>query len=152
MLAVDQHSTSVVTQRGGQPWRADRVIRGRARQLRRDMNKPERLLWSILRDGQMDGYRFRRQHPIGDFIVDFFCPAARLAVEVDGDTHAEQEEYDRRRTRWLATQKGVRVLRVSNLDVLANLEGVYDLILEQLRAGPLPDPPRSQRCSRGGDP
>ena len=102
------------------------------------MNKPERLLWSILRDGQMDGHRFRRQHPIGDFIVDFFCPAARLVIEVDGDTHAEQARYDRQCTRWLAAQKGLRVLRVSNLDVLTNLEGVYDLILEVLRAAAPP--------------
>ena len=59
------------------------------------MTVPERTLWSILSDGQMDGHRFRRQYPIGDFIVDFFCPAARLVVEVDRDTHAERTEYDR---------------------------------------------------------
>ena len=152
MLGADQPSPCVNRGRPRQPWRADRVIRGRARQLRRDMTVPERTLWSILSDGQMDGHRFRRQYPIGGFIVDFFCPAARLVVEVDGDTHAERTEYDRRRTRWLAAQKGVQVVRVSNLDVLTNLEGVHDLILERLRAGPLPDPPRSQKCLQGGDP
>jgi len=100
------------------------------------MTRPERVLWSILRAGQLDGYRFRRQHPIGDFIVDFCCPAARLVIEVDGDQHAERVGYDERRTRWLAKRKGYRVLRVSNFEVLSNLEGVHDLIVTALRAGP----------------
>jgi very-short-patch-repair endonuclease len=98
------------------------------------MTTPERTLWSILRNSQLDGYRFRRQHPVGDFIVDFFCPAARLVIEVDGDSHEAQMAYDRRRSRWLAEQKDYRVLRISNLDVMSNLEGVYDLIKDALRA------------------
>jgi very-short-patch-repair endonuclease len=124
----------VVAQRPRRAWRASRLIRDRARQLRNDMTAPERTLWSVLRNGQLDGYRFRRQHPVGDFIVDFFCPAARLVIEVDGDSHEDQMRYDRRRSRWLAGQKDYRVLRVSNLDVMSNLEGVYDLVLETLRA------------------
>ena len=135
MLSIgSQPIVYVVTQRPRRPWRASRLIRDRARQLRNDMTAPERTLWSILRNRQLDGYRFRRQHPVGDFIVDFFCPAARLVIEVDGDSHEDQMEYDRRRSRWLAAQKHYRVLRVSNLDVMSNLEGVYDLVLEALRA------------------
>jgi very-short-patch-repair endonuclease len=121
----------VAAQHPRQPWRASRLNRDRARQLRNDMTTPERILWSI---GQLDRYRFRRQHPVGDFIVDFFCPAANLVIEVDGDSHADQTAYDQRRTRWLVEQKGYRVLRVSNLDVMSNLEGVYDLVRDALRA------------------
>jgi very-short-patch-repair endonuclease len=79
------------------------------------MSMPERTLWSLLRREQQ-GLRFRRQHPIGPFILDFYCPSAKLCVEVDGPSHIEQAEYDLRRDRWLAEQ-GIRVLRVSADDV-----------------------------------
>jgi very-short-patch-repair endonuclease len=102
------------------------------------MNTPEQVLWSILRGGQLDGYRFRRQYPVGAFIVDFFCPAAGLVVEVDGDSHACQAKYDQRRSERLASRKRCQVLRVTNYDVLSNLEGVHDLILKRLHAGPPP--------------
>jgi very-short-patch-repair endonuclease len=72
------------------------------------MTKPERILWNALRNRQLDGHHFRRQHPIGDFIVDFFCAEARLVIEVDGDSHAGQREYDARRTAWLLAQRITR--------------------------------------------
>ncbi len=79
------------------------------------MTMPERTLWSLLRR-QQQGLRFRRQHPIGPFILDFYCPAAKLCVEIDGPSHAEQAEYDARRDRWLA-ERGIKVLRFSAEDV-----------------------------------
>src|SRR5688572_17350411 len=95
--------------------RASILTQKRARALRRAMTLPERTLWSLLRREQL-GLRFRRQHPIGPFILDFYCPAAKLCVEVDGPAHAEQAEHDLRRDRWLMEQ-GIKVLRVSIDDV-----------------------------------
>jgi very-short-patch-repair endonuclease len=92
----------------------------RPRQLRRDATDAERRLWSALRDRRLSRYRFRRQHPVGDFIVDFACTKHRLIVEADGGQHAENED-DRRRTAWLEGE-GWRVLRFWNNDILANTE------------------------------
>ena len=94
----------------------------------------ERRLWKHLRYKRLGGLRFRRQHPIGRFIVDFYCPAHRLVVEVDGDSHAEQVEYDHSRTAWLEAH-GYQVLRVANRDVLNNLDSVLNAILQAASAG-----------------
>jgi very-short-patch-repair endonuclease len=90
----------------------------RARQLRWNMTEPERTLWALLRSKQI-GLRFRRQHPIGPYFLDFYCASARLCVEVDGPVHLEpdQVEKDSRREEWLRSQ-GIRVLRFSAIDVL----------------------------------
>jgi very-short-patch-repair endonuclease len=76
----------------------------RARRFRRALTPPESRLWFCLRGHKLAGLKFRRQHPIGPYILDFYCAAAKLAVEVDGAVHdrAEQAEHDRRRTLWLA--------------------------------------------------
>jgi very-short-patch-repair endonuclease len=95
--------------------RAPILTQKRARALRRAMTLPEQTLWSLLRHRQL-GLRFRRQHPIGPFILDFYCPAAKLCVEVDGPAHAGQAEYDLSRDRWLA-ERGIKVLRISVDDV-----------------------------------
>ena len=95
----------------------------RARDLRKTMTDAERRLWSRLRQKQLDGFRFRRQQPIGPYIVDFFCPEAALIIEVDGGQHASTEAEDEARTRWLAA-RGYRVMRFWNNDVLGNIEGV----------------------------
>ena len=97
------------------------------------MTVAERALWSVLSNRQLDGYRFRRQHPMGDFILDFFCPAARLIVEVDGESHAQRSEYDRLRTQWLSAQNDCHVLRFSNEAVLSDLEGVCEVVKAWLR-------------------
>jgi very-short-patch-repair endonuclease len=103
----------------------------RARALRRAMTLPEVLLWQALRGGQVGGLRFRRQHPIGSYVLDFYCPALRLAVEIDGAAHdiPAQASHDLRRDAWLAAQ-GIRVLRVPAADVLSEekREGVLDTI------------------------
>jgi len=105
----------------------------RARQLRHDATDSERRLWAALRDRRLRGYRFRRQHPIGDFIVDFACTRHRLVVEADGGQHADNDA-DRRRTAWLEAE-GWRVLRFWNNDVLANANGVIETILRELETG-----------------
>ena len=104
----------------------------RARQLRSTPTGAEIRLWSRIRRKQLDGFRFRRQHPIGPYVVDFFCPEAKLIVEVDGGQHDALAEQDANRTEWLE-KRGYRVVRFWNNDVLANTEGVLLAILEQLR-------------------
>ncbi|MCA9920176.1 MAG: endonuclease domain-containing protein [Anaerolineales bacterium] len=106
----------------------DPKILKHAREMRREPTEPERRLWQKLRRKQLDGYKFRRQHPIGRFIVDFYCHEAKLVVEVDGDSHAFQEAYDAARTAWLEAQ-GLRVLRFDNQTVMKNLDGALELIL-----------------------
>ena len=96
----------------------------------------ERKLWQRLRSDQLAGYRFRRQHFVGRFIVDFFCAEASLAIEIDGDSHAERVEYDAERTAWLEKQKGWRVLRFANDDVHRNIEAVVEAITVALKRPP----------------
>ncbi|GAA0625975.1 endonuclease domain-containing protein [Brevundimonas kwangchunensis] len=105
------------------------IAHERARGLRRPMSPPEARLWNHVRGHRLRGYKFRRQHPIGPYIIDFYCPAARLAVEVDGSTHDHPDRvaHDRRRTAWLATQ-GVRVIRIAARDVRDELDGVLAFI------------------------
>ena len=103
-----------------------------ARELRRNLTPAEQRLWRRLRNHQLGGHKFRRQHAIGPFIVDFCCPACHLTIELDGDTHAGQEEYDQARTRWLLEQ-GWRELRFTNREIEGELEAVLKAILEALR-------------------
>jgi very-short-patch-repair endonuclease len=120
----------------------------RARKLRREMSLPEVVLWQTLRRGRLAGLRFRRQHPIGPYILDFYCPAVRLAVEVDGFAHHTDlvARRDERRDMWLSEQCVV-VLRVSARDVLhdESLESVLLAIQNAATAGTpsgsLPSPP-----------
>jgi very-short-patch-repair endonuclease len=83
------------------------------------MTLPEVILWLHLRKGRLASFRFRRQHPIGPYILDFYCAPVRLCVEVDGLVHAspEQASHDARRSIWLA-ERGIRVLRVAAADIL----------------------------------
>ena len=85
----------------------------------------------------MSGAKFRRQVWLGPFVADFFCAEGKLVVEVDGDSHAAQMEYDLRRTAWLA-REGFRLVRVTNGDVMSNLDGVMEHI-----AAALPSPSQS---------
>jgi very-short-patch-repair endonuclease len=104
----------------------------RARVLRRDSTDVEMLLWQRLRNRQL-GVDFRRQHPAGNFFLDFYAPALRLAVELDGGQHTEQMDADRRRTRWLE-ERGVTVPRFWNSDVSQNLLGVLETIAAKIAA------------------
>ncbi len=104
-----------------------------ARQLRSTPTDAEIRLWSRIRRKQLDGFRFRRQQPIGPYVVDFFCPEALLIIEVDGGQHAWNEAHDAERTKWLEA-RGYRVLLFWNNDVLANTDGVVAIIREVLSA------------------
>ncbi len=119
------------------------VFGDRARHMRRNPTEAEKRLWRILSNSQLDGFKFRRQAVIGHHIADFLCPAAKLVIEVDGDTH--EPEADRRRDAALASH-GLRVLHVGNADVMTNIEGVAEAIRMALHApavradGPHPNP------------
>ncbi len=103
------------------------------RVLRKKATDAELELWSRLRRHRV-GPKFRRQHTLGPFTLDFYCPAARLAIELDGGQHYQgrQRERDIERDRWLSMQ-GIRVLRFSDRDVLLETETVEDVIWHQLR-------------------
>src|SRR5687768_6144677 len=116
--------------------------RQRAKQLRRAATVPEKLLWSVLRGRQLAGFKFRRQHPIEPYVADFYCTVASLIVELDGESHNEREDYDRRRESNLR-ERGMHIFRVTNDDVMNNLEGVAEGILRELmrlRGGRCPSP------------
>lgn len=104
------------------------------RRLRSNMTPAEQKLWFHLRLKQWGGLKFRRQHGIGPYIVDFFCPARKLALEVDGDTHAttEQRDSDVQRDAYLAGL-GVQVVRYENRDVIYNIEGVLQDLTRKLQ-------------------
>ena len=108
------------------------MVNHRARTLRRDMTDAERRLWAALRHRRLRALKFRRQHPIGPFIVDFACIEHRLIVEADGGQHADNED-DARRTMWLEN-RGWRVLRFWNNDIPTNPEGVQEAILQVIGA------------------
>jgi len=112
-----------------------------ARRLRRDATNPERLLWYALQQNRFP-WKFRRQHPIGRRIADFACPARKLVVELDGGHHADSAE-DELRSLELA-QRGYRVIRFWNRDVIENLEGVVETIRRALDVLPphLTSPPQ----------
>jgi very-short-patch-repair endonuclease len=100
-----------------------------ARQLRNHLTPAESHLWQALKNRQLNGLRFRCQHPIGRFILDFYCPSCKLAIEVDGEIHSEQVDRDAARTEQLEAY-GYRVLRFSNEEVLNNLNRVLETIKE----------------------
>ncbi|MDP1777098.1 MAG: endonuclease domain-containing protein [Brevundimonas sp.] len=101
----------------------------RACKLRRRLTLPEVLMWGALRRRGLAGLRFRRQHPIGPYILDFYCDEHRLAVEIDGQSHDHPDRiaHDKRRTGWLNRQ-GIEVLRLAARDVLADMDGALGTI------------------------
>jgi very-short-patch-repair endonuclease len=132
-----QNTAAILSKTPTRPrWRARASTLRRARELRREPPPAERALWRCLRARQIGNFAFRQQHPIGPFIVDFYCARAKLVVEVDGDTHGTQEEYDDSRTRWLEQERGLRVVRFTDHDVLGP-----DAVLESIRAYLLVAPP-----------
>jgi very-short-patch-repair endonuclease len=106
---------------------ASRLDIEHARLLRNDMPKAEACLWMRLRGEQLEGHRFRRQVPMGAYVLDFACLKSRLVIEVDGDTHTGRQELDRQRTAWLES-RGFKVIRFTNLEVLHQTEGVLETI------------------------
>ena len=102
-----------------------------ARSLRSNQTDAEHMLWKHIRAGRFEGYKFKRQQPLGHYIVDFVCFEAMLVIELDGGQHAEQVNEDAERTLWLASQ-GFRVLRFWNNEVIENMEGMWASITTAL--------------------
>ncbi len=115
-----------------------------ARRLRRTQTDAERKLWAHLRDRQLCGAKFRRQHPIGKYITDFCCVEIGLIIELDGSQHMQQVQADQRRSRYLE-QRGYRVLRFWDNEVLANIDGVMEQIVRVLNS---PHPSLSPKRAR----
>lgn len=102
-----------------------------AKQLRKNTTQAEKQLWQQLRAKQLHGFKFKRQQPIGNYVVDFVCFEKSLVIELDGGQHAEQVDRDAARTQWLEAQ-GFKVIRFWNNNVLQNLDGVWDVITRHL--------------------
>jgi very-short-patch-repair endonuclease len=120
----------IVTE-GKQNHGASLNIKDKARALRKNMTSAEKTLWSQLRRRKQNGMYFRRQHPYGIYILDFYCFEANLAIEIDGKIHLAQKEYDNERTEYLVSS-GLKVLRFKNEDIENNLEWVINTINEHL--------------------
>ena len=103
----------------------------RARQLRQNSTDAEKHVWYLLRGKRLNGYKFKRQVPVGQYIVDFICMQEKLIIELDGGQHTHAEIYDQNRTRFL-NSKGYRVLRYWNHDVFKETETIVSAILEAL--------------------
>ncbi len=122
-----------------------RYLKQLARTLRSNMTDSECLLWSRIRRKQLKGYQFYRQRPIGNYIVDFYCPSAKLIIEVDGSQHYEEEglRKDKVRDEYLA-RLGFQIIRIPSSGVLANIDGsvseIYDRLPEES-----PRPPFGKR-------
>lgn len=121
-------------------------LKSRRKTLRNEATPAEQQLWRTLQHSQLHGYKFRRQHSVGYYIVDFYCPSERLVVELDGESHFSDEaiEYDRERTAFL-NSLNIRVLRFLNTDVFNHLESVCERIIEEIRIPSLPPlaPPKT---------
>jgi very-short-patch-repair endonuclease len=104
-----------------------------ARQLRLHLTPAEKMLWEALRNRQLNGLKFRCQHPVESFIVDFYCPQHRLAIELDGGIHDQQVEYDAARTA-LLNHLGYRVVRFRNQEVVSNLSQVLQQITDAIES------------------
>ena len=121
----------------------------KARELRRDGSRPERICWHLLRDCRINGVKFRRQYPIGPYFADVACISKKLVVEIDGDHHAFQVEADARRTA-VMEREGWRVLRFWANEVVQNPEGIWSAIEIALSDSSVtPSPNLSPKRGRG---
>ena len=111
-----------------------------AKNLRRRLTDTERLLWTYLRSKQIEGLKFRRQEPIGKYIVDFVCHEKLIVIEVDGGQHSANNGEDMKRDKWFSEQ-GYKVLRFWNNEVLTNINGVLEVIRENCLSHPPLTPP-----------
>jgi len=125
----------------------------KCRSLRRKQTDIERALWSILRNRQLQGVKFRRQFPVGKYILDFYSPAHKLGIEADGRQHYEEEGRNRDVIRAEEILKeGIRIIRFSDRDILRNIEGVCEVILHEIEKSPSPQssPQRVEEVRRFG--
>jgi very-short-patch-repair endonuclease len=130
------------------PIQTSSEIKARARELRKQAAPAEKVLWEQLRNRRLKGIKFRRQHPLGPYIVDFYCPAHRLVVEIDGEFHRYQADQDQARTQELEDY-GYKVIRFWNYEVEQNLDAVLDTIAENCD---LPSPCFGRRAGDEGNP
>jgi very-short-patch-repair endonuclease len=125
----------------------------RARELRRDPSRAERICWELIRAHRMEGIKFRRQHPIGPYFADFACASKGLVIEIDGDHHADQMEADARRTAVMESQ-GWKVVRFGANEVVQNPEGIWAAIQCLISDGAPPpllaSPPSGREEHEGG--
>lgn len=124
----------------------------KSRQLRKNMTLQERKLWNIIKDRQFFGYRFRRQFPIGQYIVDFICREKKIILEIDGGQHNEDINiyYDNKRTEYLMSE-GYKVIRFWNNDIDNNIEGVYEKLKEIFVIDNNITPPQPSPSGEGAD-
>ena len=122
----------------------------KSRELRKNMTPQERKLWSILRNRQFFNYRFRRQFPIGQYIVDFICREKKIIIEIDGGQHNEQQniEYDNNRTKYLNSE-GYKVIRFWNNEIDKNMSGVYNRLKEVFGVDDIITPPQPSPSREG---
>jgi very-short-patch-repair endonuclease len=115
---------------------APRTTKDFAKSLRRQMSLPEVLLWKAIKGRKLNGLQFRKQHPVGPYVLDFYCEAARLAVEVDGGSHdfGDRPERDDRRDAWLLA-RGVRTLRLSASLILTDVDDATRTIIARIEGG-----------------
>ena len=111
--------------------RASREVQAAAKAMRKAPTPEEEMMWEVLRDTKRQ-FRFRRQHAVGRFILDFYCPAKRLCIEVDGPIHERQRERDAERDAYLASA-GIRVLRITNREVMGQMEATLKRVRDALR-------------------
>ena len=112
-------------------WYMNKTTQNHARENRLNPTVPEKLIWQKILSRKQTGYKFLRQHPIGHYIPDFYCRELKLIIEIDGDSHCLQEDYDITRTTYFQS-RSLRVLRFTNRDVLYNIEGVEQLLLQEI--------------------
>jgi very-short-patch-repair endonuclease len=113
----------------GVPKYMNKILTSFARRLRRDQTEAEKKIWKYLRSKKINSLKFRRQQPIGRYIVDFVCFEIKLIVELDGSQHIENNDRDSERDSWLRSQ-GFKVLRLWDNEVMNNVDGVLELIFD----------------------
>jgi very-short-patch-repair endonuclease len=110
---------------------ANSNLKDHARELRRNQTYPEKILWDYIRARKIEGRHFRRQHPYGIYVLDFYCFEANLAIEIDGKIHLSHQKYDVERTKFLESS-GLKIIRFKNSDVENRIEWVLEKIKEVL--------------------
>ncbi|MFJ7799395.1 endonuclease domain-containing protein [Pedobacter suwonensis] len=106
-----------------------KYLKDKRKELRNNLTPAEANMWRYLQNSKLDGKKFRRQHSVGNYILDFYCPSEKLAIEVDGNSHDDYsaEVYDKERTNFL-NSKGITIIRFNNLEVFESEELVYEAI------------------------
>lgn len=123
---------------------------GKCRRLRKNQTDAEKKLWTLLRNRQLNGIKFRRQFSIGNYILDFYCPQYRLGIEADGGQHYEDEgkQRDELRTREL-NKLGIDILRFNDREILTNINGVYEIIQKTIGKREVINPSPQSSPQRG---